>query len=144
MASKTVTLYIDQDVIDKLEQFSAATHRSKSGAAEVLILHGIANYDVKAAAPRKMAVKKKPTAANTRVKTPAEVKVPRGLKPATDAAKPGRKPKAAAKPATDVETPKRRGRPPKAKAAPVTAAGKPAKRRGRPPKSAKPEAQEAA
>ena len=74
--SKSVTLYLDEDVIEKLNAFAAVTHRSKSNAANHLILHGIANYDVRAAAPKKVVAPKKATKANTRVKQPPAVKTP--------------------------------------------------------------------
>ncbi len=105
MANRTVTLYLDEETIDKLEAFAAVTQRSKSMAADLLLLHGIANYDVKAAAPRKVENPKKATKANTRVKQPAKPKgpkVPKGTvvpqrgrpSKAKAMAKPVRKPRA--------------------------------------------------
>jgi hypothetical protein len=69
--SKSVTLYLTKETVEKIADFAEATHRTKSLAAEILILHGIANYDIKAAAPKRVAKPKKATAANTRVKKPA-------------------------------------------------------------------------
>lgn len=77
--SKSVTLYLTEDTIQKISRFAEVTFRSKSLAAEVLMLHGIANYDVIAAAPQKVAAAKPATKANTRVKKAPIVK---GLKPA--------------------------------------------------------------
>lgn len=73
---KSVTLYLDIEVIEKLNAAAEVTHRSKSNAANHFILHGIANYDFKTAAPRKVATPKKATKVNTRVKKPAEIKAP--------------------------------------------------------------------
>lgn len=79
--SKSVTLYLTEDTIDKLNAFAEVTVRSKSQAAELMILHGIANYDIKAAAAKKVEKPRKATAANTKVKAPPAVKAPRGRKP---------------------------------------------------------------
>lgn len=68
---KTVTLYVDAEVIDRLNMFADATFRSKSHAAEIAILHGIANYDIASATPQKVATPKKATKANTKSKKPA-------------------------------------------------------------------------
>lgn len=91
--SKSVTLYLSEEVIDRLGDFSTATHRSKSLSAEVLILHGLANYDVRSAAPKKVVKPKAATKANTRVKKPALPKAPRYPK----AVKKSETPKPAAK-----------------------------------------------
>ena len=77
MANRTVTLYLDEETIEKLEAFAAVTQRSKSMAADVLLLHGIANYDIKAAAPRKVEKPVKANKRNTTVKQPAKPKGPR-------------------------------------------------------------------
>lgn len=80
--SKSVTLYLTEDTISKLNAFAEATVRSKSQAAELMILHGIANYDIKAAAAKKVEKPRKATAANTKVKAPPAIKVPaKGRKP---------------------------------------------------------------
>jgi predicted transcriptional regulator len=75
--SKSVTLYLSQDTIEKISRFAEVTFRSKSLAAEVLMLHGIANYDVIAASPQQIENAKVATKANTRVKKAPVVK---GLK----------------------------------------------------------------
>jgi hypothetical protein len=74
--SKSVTLYLDTEVIEALNAAAAVTNRSKSNAANHFIMHGIANYDFRASAPKKVAAPKKATKANTRVKPPAKVKTP--------------------------------------------------------------------
>lgn len=87
--SKSVTLYLKEDTIKKVADFAEATFRSKSLAAEVLMLHGIANYDAIAASPQKVPDAKQATKANTRVKKVPAVKSPKAKRRSA-------KPKAAA------------------------------------------------
>ena len=79
MPSKSVTLYIDADTLAKVDQFAAGTLRSKSQAAEYLILHGLANTDPEDAMPKKVDEPQKPTKSNTRVKKRKPVTVPRAI-----------------------------------------------------------------
>lgn len=125
--SKSITLYLNEDTIEKLEAFSDATMRSKSQSADLLILHGIANYDVRAAAPKKVPSPKKATKANTKVKKPAPVKAPR-VPAGTAKVRRGRPTKAEvaaremAKAKAKVPAARKRGRPAKPKSAPAKAA----------------------
>lgn len=77
---KSVTLYLSEHVIDLIDTFGAATKRSKSQAAEFLVEHGAANYDVKFAAPQKVATPKKATKANTKMKKVVPAKLPANVK----------------------------------------------------------------
>jgi len=108
--TKSVTLYLSDNVLDGIQHFAELTERSRSQAASYLIRMGLEQFvetartapkDASTATPKKARGGRKPSATSTidpdepkrtvrkpAAKKPAAVKKPAAKKPATRARKP--------------------------------------------------------